>query len=472
MAIKIRLPNGRFINVDTDDQAVAQKTAAQYYNSGETGFIDDRTRTMANESDKNNFDYESGVNAPWLRVKLGAAETQGEKERILEQAVGGQGFTRNSRGDLALTPDGLKKLKIKPTSNKYVVIDESGFSWNDFSDFSGIIGPVVGSIAGSIFTRGKLKPKFAGLKNISVGQLGVVSAGTGVGAAGGKAIEESLEYVAGLQENTPGELAELLATEAAIGAGGEALFGLGGKLLKYTFGQKALSKGELGAKDLRMAAAMSDTGIVDSLTGKRYKGAVALAAMDSPLSGLAQGITETVSQYQRRKLGVRDLLITDAKNLLRSTNSLTADFNQEIDDIIKSGFGSSTQDVVTGKKIAGSISRAFDQSKKNLNISNNNVRKLMDGILEDFDAFTLPATSQAGEQIRQLTAEGFEAWYSTQSNFSASAMASSLVSNTVCPSISFKLIFDICTPVSSSMSSWLCIVVSTSVNSNGCKVTK
>jgi hypothetical protein len=37
MAIKIRLPNGRFINVDTDDQAVAQKTAAQYYNSGETG---------------------------------------------------------------------------------------------------------------------------------------------------------------------------------------------------------------------------------------------------------------------------------------------------------------------------------------------------------------------------------------------------------------------------------------------------
>jgi hypothetical protein len=439
MAIKIRLPNGRFINVDTDDQAVAQKTAAQYYNSGETGFIDDRTKTMANESDKNNFDYESGVNAPWLRVKLGAAETQGEKERILEQAVGGQGFTRNSRGDLALTPDGLKKLKIKPTSNKYVVIDESGFSWNDFSDFSGIIGPVVGSIAGSIFTRGKLKPKFAGLKNISVGQLGVVSAGTGVGAAGGKAIEESLEYVAGLQENTPGELAELLATEAAIGAGGEALFGLGGKLLKYTFGQKALSKGELGAKDLRMAAAMSDTGIVDSLTGKRYKGAVALAAMDSPLSGLAQGITETVSQYQKRKLGVRDLLITDAKNLLRSTNSLTADFNQEIDDIIKSGFGSSTQDVVTGKKIAGSISRAFDQSKKNLNISNNNVRKLMDGILEDFDAFTLPATSQAGEQIRQLTAEGFEAWYSTQSKlYDSTGRFFEIPSNISPQSLSFK----------------------------------
>jgi hypothetical protein len=329
------------------------------------------------------------------------------KRKNFREAVGGDGFTRNSRGDLALTPSGLRKLGIKPKSNKYVVIDESGFSWNDFSDFSGIIGPIVGSIAGSIFTRGKLKPKFPGLKNISIGQLGVVSAGTGVGAAGGKGIEEGIEYVSGLQDNTPGELASLLATEAAIGAGGEALFGLGGKLLKYTFGQKALSKGKLGAEDLKWLLPCQ-TGIVDSKTGKRYKGAVALAAMDSPLSGLAQGITETVSQYQKRKLGVRDLLITDAKNLLRSTNSLTAEFNQEIDDIIKSGFGSSTQDVVTGKKIAGSISRAFDQSKKNLNISNNNVRKLMDGILEDFDAFTLPATSQAGEQIRQLTAEGFE----------------------------------------------------------------
>jgi hypothetical protein len=365
MAIKIRLPNGRFIKVDTDDMNVAQKTAAQYYNSGETGFIDSTTKTMASDSDKNNFDYESGVGAPWLRAKLGAAETQGEKERVLEEAVGGQGFTRNSRGDLALTPRGLKRLGIKPTSNKYVVIDESGFSFNDFADFSGILGPIVGSIAGSIFTRGKLKPKFPGLKNISVGQLGKISAGTGVGAAGGKGIEEGIEYVAGLQENTPGELAELLATEAAIGAGGEALFGLGGKLLKYTFGQKALSKGTLGAEDLKMAAAISKRGVIDSKTGKRYKGAVAISALDSPISGLLQGITETVSKYQGRKIGVRNVLATDAKNLFRSTNDLTAEFDKEIDELIKSGFGDSIADVTAGKNLAKSIKRAFEQSEKN-----------------------------------------------------------------------------------------------------------
>ena len=415
MAIKIRLPNGRFINVDTEDQEIAQKTAAQYYNSGETGFVDNRTEAMASESDKNNFDSESGVNAPWLRMKLGAMETQGGKERVLEETVGGDGFTRNSKGDLALTPSGLRKLGIKPKSNKYVVIDESGFSANDFADFSGIIGPIVGSIAGSIFTRGKLKPKFPGLKNISVGQLGVVSAGTGVGAAGGKGIEEGIEYVSGLQDNTPGELASLLATEAAIGAGGEALFGLGGKLLKYTFGQKALSKGKLGAEDLKMASAISKAGVVDSKTGKRYKGAVALAAMDSPITGLLQGITETVSKYQGRKIGVRDVLATDAKNLFRSTNDLTAEFDKEIDELIKSGFGDSIADVAAGKNLAKSISRAFDQSQKKLNTANSNVRTLMDDVLGDFDAFAEPATTQAGEEIRTLTAQGYNAWYDAQS---------------------------------------------------------
>ncbi len=415
MAIKIRLPNGRFIKVDTDDMNVAQKTAAQYYNSGETGFVDNITQNMASESDKNNFDYESGVNAPWLRTKLGAMETQGGKERVLEEAVGGDGFTRNSKGDLALTPRGLRKLGIKPTSNKYVVIDESGLSFNDLADFSGIIGPIVGSIAGSIFTRGKLKPKFPGLKDVSIKQIGAISAGTGVGAAGGKGIEEGIEYVAGLQDNTPGELASLLATEAAIGAGGEALFGLGGKLLKYTFGQKALSKGKLGAEDLKMASAISKSGVVDSKTGKRYKGAVALAAMDSPLTGLLQGIAETVSNYQGRKIGVRNILATDVKNVFRSTNDLTADFDKEIDDLIKTGFGDSAADVAAGKKLSASISRKFKESEKKLNTANSNVRKMMDDVLGDFDAFAESATTQAGEEIRILTAQGYNAWYDAQS---------------------------------------------------------
>ena len=414
MAIKVRLPNARYIKVDTDDPEYAKARAAEYYKSGEVGFIDNRTKTMASKFDKEQFDYETGVAAPWLRAKLGAMETLGGKERVLEEAVGGEGFTRNSRGDLALTKKGLEKLGIEPTSNKNVIIDESGFSFGDFADFSGILGPIAGSIAGSIFTRGKLKPQFPGLKHISLKQLGTISVGTGAGAATGKAAEEAAEYVAGLQDNTPGELAELFAKEAAIGAGGELLFGLAGKFLKHTFGQKALSRGELGAEDLKQAAALSTKGIVDSRTGKTYKGAVALSAMDSPITGLLQSIAETVAKYKGRRVALRSSLITDTNNLVRSTNDLADSFDQTIEDTIKMGYGDSAADLVTGQKIAGRLSTAFNDAEFKLEKANNNLTKTMDDILQDFDAFSQPATTQAGNDIRELTYDSYFSWDSNQ----------------------------------------------------------
>lgn len=414
MAIKVRLPNARYIKVDTDDPEYAKARAAEYYKSGEVGFIDNKSKTMASSFDKEQFDYETGVAAPWLRTKLGAMETLGGKERILEEAVGGEGFTRNSRGDLALTPKGLEKLGIEPTSNKNVIIDESGFSFGDFADFSGIVGPIIGSIGGSIFTRGKLKPQYPGLKHISLKQLGVISAGTGAGAAIGKSAEEATEYVAGLQDNTPGELAELFAKEAAIGAAGEAVFGLAGKFLKHTFGQKALSRGQLGAEDLKQAAALSTKGIVDSRTGQTYKGAVALSAMDSPITGLLQSIAETVSKYKGRRVALRSSLITDTNNLVRSTNDLASSFDQAIDDTIKVGYGDSAADLAAGQKIAGRLSTSFDDANLKLEQANNNLTKTMNDILQDFDAFAEPATTQAGRDIRELTHDAYLTWDTNQ----------------------------------------------------------
>ena len=415
MAIKVRLPNGRYIRVNTDDLEYAKARAIDYYkNENGKGFVDQTTRNLAIDFDKNNFDYETGVNAPWLRAKLGAAENLIEKETVLEEAVGGEGFTRNSRGDLALTPKGLEKLGIEPTSNKNVIIDESGFSFGDFADFSGIVGPIIGSIGGSIFTRGKLKPQYPGLKHISLKQLGVISAGTGAGAAIGKSAEEATEYVAGLQDNTPGELAELFAKEAAIGAAGEAVFGLAGKFLKHTFGQKALSRGQLGAEDLKQAAALSTKGIVDSRTGQTYKGAVALSAMDSPITGLLQSIAETVSKYKGRRVALRSSLITDTNNLVRSTNDLASSFDQAIDDTIKVGYGDSAADLAAGQKIAGRLSTSFDDANLKLEQANSNLTKTMDDILQDFDAFAEPATTQAGRDIRELTHDAYLTWDTNQ----------------------------------------------------------
>ena len=76
------------------------------------------------------FDYETGVNAQELRQKLGRAETEQEENKILndllekiqstkspieqedimDNAVGPQGYARNTKGQLALTPYGLELL--------------------------------------------------------------------------------------------------------------------------------------------------------------------------------------------------------------------------------------------------------------------------------------------------------------------------------------------------------------------------
>ena len=258
MSKKIRLPNGRYIKVKTDDLQLAKQKATEYYKSGGEGFVDIKTEKLA-EQYNTKFDYETGVNAPWLRAKIGAQETLLGKENVVKEAVGTNGYTIDRKGSLALTPLGLERLGITPTSGKNVVIDESNFSFNDFADFSGVVGPIIGSIAGSILTRGKIKPKVPGLKTKTLMDLGKISVGTGSGAVVGKSGEEALEFVSGLQDNTPGELAELAAQEFALGAGGEFVFGVGGKLLKATFGQNALAVqgSEIGADKLKRAAAFT-----------------------------------------------------------------------------------------------------------------------------------------------------------------------------------------------------------------------
>jgi DNA-binding SARP family transcriptional activator len=67
------------------------------------------------------------------------------------------------------------------------------------------------------------------------------------------------------------------------------------------------------------------------------------------------------------------------------------------------------------KNLLHQLRRALEQSEKKLNTANSNVRTLMDDVLGDFDAFAEPATTQAGEEIRTLTAQGYNAWYDAQS---------------------------------------------------------
>ena len=105
------------------------------------------------------FDYEKGLKSAKLRSLLGLAEKRDqagkelEKEQLLQNYVGSRGFTYNTKGDLAITPEGQKTLVERglydenDITDKNVVIDERGFSSGDFLDFAGVVGPVFGAVA-------------------------------------------------------------------------------------------------------------------------------------------------------------------------------------------------------------------------------------------------------------------------------------------------------------------------------------
>jgi len=418
MSKKIRLPNGRYIKVKTNDLELAKERAAEYYRKGGEGFIDGKTQRLAEAYDTN-FDYDTGVDAPWLRTKLGAQETLLGKEKVLEEAVGTNGYTIDSSGKLALTPLGLERMGIPTSTNQNVVIDESGFAFGDLADFSGVVGPIVGSIAGSIITRGKIKPKVPGIKTKTLMDIGKISVGTGTGAVVGKSGEEALEYVSGLQDQSPGELAELAAQEFAIGAGGEFVFGVGGKLLKSTFGQNAINvQGtQIGKDKLLKASALAGPGVRDG--DNVYKGAVALAALESPLIGRLQPILETIGGSKSRVKGLEDTLIATLKNNYRATNDLTEQFSKSIEDIKSSGFADATSDVVAGRAIRNVLEKQEISARKALDVAESKLDESVNNILRNMDAFAEPATTETGFAIREFTEQAYKSWKDTSDDLYA-----------------------------------------------------
>ena len=146
-----------------------------------------------------NFDYKTGAGGG-LRAKLSFMETEEEKENLLKNLVGEEGYTKDSEGRLALTEAGQINQGMEPIG-KNLIIDEEGFSARDFADFAGLVPEVGGSIIGAI-----------------VGAPGLVTgaAGAAAGAGIGQSVEESIEGMLGLQKQSLGEVAVDVAKEAAL----------------------------------------------------------------------------------------------------------------------------------------------------------------------------------------------------------------------------------------------------------------
>ena len=192
------------------------------------------------------FDYETGVDDLQIRRLLSRAETYEEKESVLRNYVGSSGFTRNSKGQLALTPTGLR-ARGQPVQTKILndgtvlelntIIDANKFEGRaDIADFAGIAGPVIGGVYG-VLPQSRLYKGARVLTggNVRYGRI----LGSGVGGAGGKGIEEVADAVQGFQLQDKEDLAKLLGYEFTIGAVGQGIGEGSAALYRMYFGAKA-----------------------------------------------------------------------------------------------------------------------------------------------------------------------------------------------------------------------------------------
>ena len=249
------------------------------------------------------FDYKTGAGGG-LRAKLSFMETDEERQNFLRQRVGEDGFTKDAKGNLALTEAGQIAEGMEPIG-KNLIIDERGASLRDVADIAGLAPEVIGSVIGGIL----------GAPGLVTGAVGA-----GAGAVAGQAVEEGIERLLGLQKQTAGEVGVDLAKEFALGAtfdfagnlifkAGKAVIGGAGK------GANALAKATgQGERELSSEAADRALRIMDEGGLPSYEAAGMPAALARG-SKIARSISGSKDQAERNiffALAKKEQLLADA----------------------------------------------------------------------------------------------------------------------------------------------------------------
>jgi hypothetical protein len=369
--------------------------------------------------DKLYFDYETGVNYKGLRSTLGRAETSEEKDKVLrdlfnsirgvttaedqeavlENKVGNDGFTRNTKGQLAITPKGLEDLGLDVKQRKLAdgtvidlntIIDEKGTTTGDFADFSGIAGPIIGALT-------FLSPQarvINGLRALFGGnQVLARMFASGTGSAVGKAAEEEIfDTQQGFQLQDRDDLNNLYKTEfflGSIGQGiGEGIGGAYGLLLGRKAPQgdvRLLAQGNKGRvvtdvmaldrrlgrdateKEIRAAIKKGEVNMLD------YKFIPSQATLKKQLPGRSQQIAEQVLGPARAK-EANAYLFGNLNQLLKAVD---------------------IHDIASGKYISeatkGSLDEQIQAARNALNLEEQTVTKVLNQLLKDVqeDAFNV-----------------------------------------------------------------------------------
>jgi len=194
--------------------------------------------------DKLYFDYDTGVNKRGIRRKLAQAEISkrgDERELVLDRIVGSGGHVKNTKGQIAITPTGMRELGLEvprirladgTVLEQNTVVDEKGFDLrNDLADFAGVAGPIAGAI-------GMMRPGSRVLEFFKNTPRFGRMAGASIGSAGGKGVEEYAELLRDVQLQSTGEITNLLKQEALLGGVGQGVGELVGAAYIATLGKR------------------------------------------------------------------------------------------------------------------------------------------------------------------------------------------------------------------------------------------
>jgi len=245
------------------------------------------------------FDTTTGIQDGKLRRMLGRADTPEDEEKVLREGFGltEDQYTRDSRGRLALTPQGAQVFGLE--TDKPVLVDETGFSKNDFSDLTGlgtvIGGGVTGAIAGTAVG----------------GPIGGII-GAAIGGGGGKAIEEGTESLQGVQAQESGEVLRDIGKEALIAGTFE---GLGAAVAK-TF-RVVTGTGRVGAK--LPQEKVDDILAAQTFRGRDKSGTGYKASLDTIGAPSLVGRQQAI---QEKTLGTSDRLRQNHENIMEDLSWL------------------------------------------------------------------------------------------------------------------------------------------------------
>ena len=302
--IQVRTPNEGVVKVriagDEPTEEELSKIKSQFFGqqtTQKTSSFEDLLQESKIADEDADFDYETGATSG-LRALVSFGETEEEKEAILLNKVGKEGYTKDSKGRLALTPIGQKKVGMQP-SDKNVVLEEKGFSARDFADLAGVVPETVGSIVG-------------GILGLPGGVFGS-AAGAAAGAATGQAAEEGIEALLGVQKQTLPEVGKDLAKEAA----------LAGTVDLVTLGTFRVAKSLIGAGAKRLSGDPLDAVRGADLVKRGYKPSLERLGAPAPLA-YSQKFAEGATRDYSRIVANTNLAIQEKEALLKNLADLDA----------------------------------------------------------------------------------------------------------------------------------------------------